>query len=94
MCRLDIVWMVVSPRPSHPFRIPVFWHDVVVVRELLMADGTFPVLLDNLPIQQFPHLGRRPEFPIASWVMRILNPLDSESYCPGPGNEFPAAAGN
>jgi hypothetical protein len=72
----------------------VIWHDVVVVRERLMADGAFPVLLDNLPIQQFPHLGRRSELPIASWVMRILDPLHSESYCPGLGNEFPTAAGN
>jgi hypothetical protein len=94
MSCLNIVWMVVSPSSSHSFGIPMIWHDVLVVRELFMADGAFPVLLDNLPIQQFSHLGRRPEFPIASWVMRILKPLHSESYCPRLGNEFPTAAGN
>jgi len=36
----------------------MIWHDVAVIRELFMADGTFPVLLDNLPIQKFPHLCR------------------------------------
>jgi hypothetical protein len=70
--------MVVSPRSSHPFRIPVVWHDVVVVRELFLADGTFPVLLDNLPVQQFPHFGRRSEFPISPRVMSVFNSLDAE----------------
>jgi hypothetical protein len=27
------------------------------VGELFVADGAFPVLLDNLPVQQLPHLG-------------------------------------
>ena len=36
----------------------MIWHDVVVVCELFVADGAFPVLLDNLPIQQFPHFCR------------------------------------
>ena len=46
--------MVVPPRPSHSFRVPVVRHDIVVIRELLVADGAFPVLFDNLPVQQFP----------------------------------------
>ena len=56
MCCLNIVGMVVSPSPSHPFGIDVVWHDVAVVREFLVADGAFPALLDNLAIQQFSHL--------------------------------------
>ena len=47
---LDIVWMIVPPGSSHPFRIPVVWHDIVVVRELFVADGTLPVLLDDLAV--------------------------------------------
>jgi hypothetical protein len=35
----------------------MIWSDVVVVGELFVADGAFPVLLDNLPVQQLPHLG-------------------------------------
>jgi hypothetical protein len=31
--------------------------DVVVVREFFMAESTFSVLLDDLPVQKFPHLG-------------------------------------
>jgi hypothetical protein len=56
MCCLNIVWMVVSPSSSHTFGLFVVWHDVVVIRELFVADCTFPVLLDNFSIQQFPHL--------------------------------------
>jgi hypothetical protein len=48
---LDIVRMVISPSSSHPFRISVVWHNVVVVGEFFMADGTFPVLFDDFPIQ-------------------------------------------
>ena len=32
-------------------------NNVIVVGESLVADGAFPVLLDNLALQQFPHLG-------------------------------------
>jgi hypothetical protein len=31
----DIVWVIVSPRPSHSFGISVVWHNVVATRELL-----------------------------------------------------------
>ena len=55
---LNIVRVVVSPGSSHAFGIDVVWHDVVVVGELLVADWTLPVLLDNLPVQEFPHFRR------------------------------------
>ncbi len=32
--------------------------DVVVIREVFVADGAYPALLDNLSVQQFSHLGR------------------------------------
>jgi hypothetical protein len=77
---LDIVWMVVSPRSSHTFRILVVRDDVVVIREVFVADGAYATLLDNLSVQQFPHLGRGSQFPISSRVMRIFDPLNPESY--------------
>jgi hypothetical protein len=58
MCRLNIVRMVVSPRPSLPFGVNAIRHDVVVVGEFNVADGAFSVLLDDLAIQHFPHLRR------------------------------------
>jgi hypothetical protein len=54
---LDIIWVVIPPRSAHSFRIPVVGNYIVIVCELFMADSAFPVLLDNLAIQQFPHLG-------------------------------------
>jgi len=29
----------------------MIWHDVVEVRELFVADGAFPVLFHDLPVQ-------------------------------------------
>jgi hypothetical protein len=55
---LNIVCMIVPRGSSHPFGILMVWNDVAVVGELFMADGTFPVLLGNLAVQQFPHLCR------------------------------------
>src|SRR5258708_13641577 len=46
VCCLDIVRMGVSPRSPDAFGITVVCHDVVVVRELFLADGTLPVLLE------------------------------------------------
>jgi hypothetical protein len=56
MYRLDVVWMVVSPCPSHAFAPFVIRDNIVAVRELLLADWTNAVLLSDLPIEQFPHL--------------------------------------
>lgn len=55
---LDIVWMVVSPRSSHPLRILVVRNDVIVVGELFVTDGARASLLSDLPVQQLAHLGR------------------------------------
>jgi hypothetical protein len=94
MCCLHIVRVVIPPRASHPFGIPMVWHDVVVICELFVTNRAFPVLLDNLPIQQFPHFSRRPEFPISSRMMRILNPSNPRLQSARIGRLFPTAAGN
>ena len=93
MCCLDIVRMIVSPRSAHSFRIPVIWHDVVVICELLVADGAYSGLLPHLAVQKLSHFSRRPEFPISSWVVRTFDALNSRSQEPGRGKGFPAAAG-
>jgi hypothetical protein len=39
--------------------------DVMIVGELLVANGAFPVLLDDLALQQLPHFCWRPQFTIS-----------------------------
>jgi hypothetical protein len=56
---LNIVWMVISLGPYHSLAVLMIWDDIVVVGELFVTDVTLPVLLDNLPVQQLPHLCRR-----------------------------------
>jgi hypothetical protein len=58
-----------------PFGIPVVRNHIVIISELFVANRAFPILLNDLAIQELPHLGWRPEFPISSRVMRILNTL-------------------
>ena len=70
---LNIVRMVISPRPSHSLGILVVWHDVVVIRELLVADGADAVLFGDFPLQKFPHFRGGSEFAIPSRVVRIIN---------------------
>src|ERR1700722_17338175 len=94
MCCLDIVWVVISPGSSHSFRIPVVGDHIVIIRELFVTDGAFSVLLDNLPIQQFPHFSRRSEFPISPRMMRIINASNPRLQSVRIGRLFPATAGN
>jgi hypothetical protein len=58
---LDIVRMIVPPRSSHSTGIDVVRNDVVIVRELSLAERTHTVLGGNLPVHQLPHLGIRPD---------------------------------
>jgi hypothetical protein len=55
---LNVLRMVISPRPAHPFGINVVRDDVVIFSELNVADGAFSVLLDYFRIQQSPHFRR------------------------------------
>ena len=92
---LHVIRVIISPSSAHSFRIPVVRDHIVVVRKLFMADGAFPVLLDNFPVQQFPHFRGRSEFPISSRVIRILNALHAHPYycCLSvPSDRFPATA--
>jgi hypothetical protein len=72
---VDILWMVVSPRPSHSSRIDVIGYDVAVVGERHLTNCALPVLFDNFAVEQLPHLRFRAEFAIPSRVMRVFDPL-------------------
>ena len=72
--------MIISPRPSHPFGIPVVWNDIVVVSELFVADCAYSLLLGDFPLQQFPHFGWGAEFSIAPRMMRIFNAANPGLY--------------
>ena len=75
---LNVVWVVISPCPSHPFGLDVIGHDFAVIREGLVADCTLPVLLADFSVQQLPHLGWRPEFAISPRVVRIIDALNTK----------------
>jgi len=80
MSCLNIVWMIVSPSSAHSFGVSVVRDDVVVVSELFVTDGAYASLLSDFPVQHLAHLGRRSQFPVSSWVMRIINALHSHPY--------------
>jgi hypothetical protein len=68
-------------------------HHVVVVSELLMANRASPALLNDLPLQQLPHLCRRPQFPVSPGVMLIFDTLHNGPDDPGLAmGWFPATA--
>ena len=75
---LDVLGMVVSPCPSHPFGLNMIGHDVATIRELLMADCTPPLLLDDLSVEQFSHLCRRTKLAIPPGVVRIFDALNAK----------------
>jgi hypothetical protein len=78
MHSLNIVRMIVSPRSSHASGMDVIGHDVVVVGEGILADGARSVLLDDLAIEQPPHLRVGTEFAVSSGVMRVFDTLHSQ----------------
>jgi hypothetical protein len=53
---LDVVWMVVSPCPSHAFAPLVVRDNIAVIGELVLTDWANSFLLGYLPIEQLPHL--------------------------------------
>ena len=75
---LNVFRMVVSPRASHSFRVPVVRYDVAAVGKFLVTDCAFSVLLHDFAIKQLPHLSRRPQFPVSSGMMRIFDALNAE----------------
>ena len=94
MCCLDIVWMIVSPRPSHSFGIPVVWDNVVVVREFFVADCAYSLLLGDLPLQKFTHLSWGSELSISPRMMRIFNASNTGLHCTNAMRLLAAAAAN
>jgi hypothetical protein len=94
MYRLDIIWVIVAPCSSHTFGVLVIGNDIVVVREFFMADRAYATLFSNLAVHQLPQFGGRSEFSIAARMMRIFDPLNSESNQFWFGEYFSPAAGN
>ena len=86
--------MIISPRSSHAFGMDVIGHDVVIVREGIQADAALSVLLDDLPIEQLPHLRVGTELAVSPRVMWIVDPLHAKLLQPSRfRNGFPATAG-
>jgi hypothetical protein len=88
--------MIVPPRASHPFGISMVRDYIAIARKLFVANRAFPILLNDLAVQELSHLSGGSEFPISSWVMRILNALHAHPYycCLAfLSDRFPAAAG-
>ena len=82
---LDIVGVVISPRPSHTFGLDVLGHDFAVISESCSADCALPVLLNNLSVQQLPHLCWRLEFAISPrmvWIFDALNTKLKSAFFP------------
>jgi hypothetical protein len=75
---LNVIGMIISPRSSHAFGLDVVGHNLVVIREVRVADRAFAVLLDDLSVQQLPHLSWRPQFAVSPGVVRIVDSLNAK----------------
>ena len=75
---LDVLGAVVSPGTSHPLGLDVVGHNFVVIREDCAADRAPPVLLDDLSVQQLPHLGWRTQFAISPGMVWIFDALNTK----------------
>jgi hypothetical protein len=75
---LDVVGMIVSPGPSHPFGLDMVGHNLDVFREGCTTDCTFPVLLDDFSVQELSHLCRRTEFAVSPGMVRIIDALNTK----------------
>jgi hypothetical protein len=84
--------VVISPRPTHSFWVSMVRSDVVVVRELFVADGAYSLLLCDFPLQKSPHFGWGSEFSISSRMMGIFNASNSGLYGARALRLFPTAA--
>ena len=73
MCGLDIVRMVVSPRPSQSFGVLRMWNDAIVICELFVEDRTFAVLLNDSSESRVCASHRVTGVPNNPWVVRILD---------------------
>ena len=90
---LNVVGMVVPPRPAHSSRINVIRHDVPIVGERHLANGALSVLLDNFSIKQLPHFRFGAKLAVSSRMVRVFDTLHSEpSDSPSLRNRLAAAA--
>jgi hypothetical protein len=89
---LDILWVIVPPRSTHSFWVPMVRDHIVIVRELFVADRADTSLFSDLSVEQFSHFGRRPQFPISTGMMRIFDSLHAKSNQSGFGDPVSAAA--
>jgi hypothetical protein len=92
MCGLDIARMIVPPPSAHSFRILMVGDDVGIIGEVLVANRADAALFSDLPVHQFPHLGRGSQLPVSPRVMRIFNSLNSKSDQLWFGKKFTSAA--
>jgi hypothetical protein len=60
-------------RHSVPYADVGIGYDVVIVRKLILAESACAVLGGDLSVHQLPHLRVRPDFPISTRVLRIIN---------------------
>jgi hypothetical protein len=72
--------VIISPRPAHSSGIFVVWDNIVVVRELFVADRAYSILLGDFPPQKFPHFGWGSEFSIAPRMVGICNAANPGLY--------------
>lgn len=76
-----------------PRGMDVIGHDVVVVAECVLTDAAPSVLLDDLAVEQLPHLSVGTEFTEASGVMRVFDTLHAHLFGAALlGNHFSATA--
>ncbi len=75
---LDVFRMVISPGSSHSFGVSVIRYDVATVGKFLVTDRAPPFLHDDFSIQQLPHFGWRPKFPVSPRVVRIFDALNTK----------------
>jgi hypothetical protein len=57
-----------------------------------VTNTTLRVLLLDLAVKELPHLGRRPKFPIAAWMVWIFDAFDTERGLASFPNLFSTAA--
>lgn len=74
---MNVVGMIISPRPSHSPWADVVRHHIAVVGEALAAEWADALLGDDLPIEELPHLSIGAEFPVSPRMERVVNAADA-----------------
>jgi len=74
---LNVVWVVVPPCSAHIFGMDVVGDHVAIVGELFLAEGADALLVDDLPVEELPHLAVRAKFPVSPGMVRVLDSPDA-----------------